>query len=392
MMGRSATAVLLLHAAAAFQFHENKCEPKTSLPTSEDSKRIAFILRGDAYRGLSYGSTARGSKRGFMCTPFAVRIQRAISQSHVDYIIAPLEAAGFRVDVFFATYGCVENAEAQLERLKGFYDRNATRVVHVDRVPRPGATQATPANIAMKSLRRMWPKEGYRSVLIWRFDLVATTPMGSKMTKLRPAGNTARCDPQLDKDGLARPARDFRCWCMPLTVSCDSPAGYDAYVSHGDIAYLKYEDDWAFGFPGKLARCAVPVFESDALAMRTFIASHETNYRLAKTGPVLTVFPKRWGIYRTDYSPQGPDKLCRLLRDKFDGPPCPATAELGAKMACLRHARAANASTVKEARKATPSWFWQRAACDNATEFIDRRLRGGFVHGHRRRPHHHSPP
>ena len=174
MMGRSATAVLLLYAAAAFQFHENKCEPKTSLPTSEDSKRIAFILRGDAYRGLSYGSTARGSKRGFMCTPFAVRIQRAISASHVDYIIAPLEAAGFRVDVFFATYGCVENAEAQLERLKGFYDRNHTRVVHVDRVPRPGATQATPANIAMKSLRRLWPKEGYRSVLIWRFDLVAT--------------------------------------------------------------------------------------------------------------------------------------------------------------------------------------------------------------------------
>ena len=139
MLGR--TAVLLLHAAAAFQFHENKCEPKTSLPTSEDSKRIAFILRGDAYRGLSYGSTARGSKRGFMCTPFAVRIQRAISASHVDYIIAPLERAGFVVGVFFATYGCVENAEAQLDRLKGFYDRNRTRVVHVDRIPRPGATQ-----------------------------------------------------------------------------------------------------------------------------------------------------------------------------------------------------------------------------------------------------------
>jgi hypothetical protein len=168
------TFVLLLHAAAAFQFHEDKCEPTTSLPTAEDSKRIAFILRGDAYRGLSYGSTARGSKRGFMCTPFAVRIQRAISASHVDYIIAPLEAAGFRVDVFFATYPCATDGEAQLERLKGFYDRNRTRVVHVDRIPRPGATQATPANIAMKSLRRLWPKEGYRSVLVWRFDLVAT--------------------------------------------------------------------------------------------------------------------------------------------------------------------------------------------------------------------------
>ena len=174
MMGRSTAAVLLLHAAAAFQFHEDKCEPTTSLPTAEDSKRVAFILRGDAYRGLSYGSTARGSKRGFMCTPFAVRIQRAISQSHVDYIIAPLEAAGFVVDVFFATYGCPDDAEKKLDYLRGFYDRNRTRVVHIDRIPRPGATQATPANIAMKSLRRLWPKEGYRSVLIWRFDLVAT--------------------------------------------------------------------------------------------------------------------------------------------------------------------------------------------------------------------------
>ena len=191
MLGRT-LVLLLLHAAGAkFQFHENKCEPKTSLPTSEDSKRIAFILRGDAYRGLSYGSTARGSKRGFMCTPFAVRIQRAISASHVDYIIAPLEAAGFVVDVFFATYPCATDGEAQLERLKGFYNRNHTRVVHVDRIPRPGATQATPANIAMKSLRRLWPKEGYRSILIWRFDLVATTPMGSKMTKLRRATRRA---------------------------------------------------------------------------------------------------------------------------------------------------------------------------------------------------------
>ena len=52
-MTRGSTVVLLLHAAAAFQFHEDKCEPTTSLPTAEDSKRVAFILRGDAYRGLA---------------------------------------------------------------------------------------------------------------------------------------------------------------------------------------------------------------------------------------------------------------------------------------------------------------------------------------------------
>ena len=44
----------------------------------------------------------RGSKVAFTCTPFAHRVQRAISASHVDYMIAPLEAAGFRVDVFDA--------------------------------------------------------------------------------------------------------------------------------------------------------------------------------------------------------------------------------------------------------------------------------------------------
>ena len=262
--------MLLLHAAAAFQFHENKCEPKTSLPTSEDSKRIAFILRGDAYRGLSYGSTARGSKRGFMCTPFAVRIQRAISASHVDYIIAPLEAAGFRVDVFFATYGCVENAEAQLERLKGFYDRNHTRVVHVDRIPRPGATQATPANIAMKSLRRLWPKEGYRSVLIWRFDLVATTPMGSKMQKLRPAGNTARwtgvgCE-YMPRTPFKRFVSNPKAWKPPafLPILCwwQSCWWQSRFVAHARVAFV------GAGLARRSCRCECNAQSSDKAVMR----------------------------------------------------------------------------------------------------------------------------
>ena len=108
-----------------------------------------------------------------MCTPFAVRIQRAISR--VAWITSSRRwrRAGFVVDVFFRRIpSCATDGEAQLARLEGFYDRNLhERVVHVDRVPRPGATQATPANIAMKSLRRLWPKEGYRSVLVWRFDL-----------------------------------------------------------------------------------------------------------------------------------------------------------------------------------------------------------------------------
>ena len=378
----------LLHATA-FQFREDRCEPETSLPTAQNSRRVAFILRGDAYRGLSYGSTVRGSKVAFTCTPFAHRVQRAISASHVDYMIAPLEAAGFRVDVFLATYGCkTPDAPALLKRLEGFYNRNATRprVVHVDVVPRTiHATQATPANVAMKALRKLWPPGGYRSVLLWRFDLVATAPMGSIPFAMKPAGNTAACDPQLDRDDSEKPVRSFKCWCKPLTRDCESPAGYDAYVSAGDLAYLKYEDDWAFGFPGRLARCAVPVFESDALAMKTFIASHETNYRLAKTGPVLTAAPKRWGVYRTDYGGQSSGgglsgaRMCTFLRDTFGGPPCPENAEMGAKVACLRHARAANATSVAEAKKHTPRCYWERARCDDAAAFMETRL------GHHRR-------
>ena len=70
----------------------------------------------------------------------------------------------------------------------------------------------------------------------------------------------------------------------------------------------------------------------------------------------------------------------------------PAVALPQLVLSPLACAGAANASNVKEARKATPGWFWERAACDNATEWMAWRLRGGFVHGHRRRPHHHSPP
>ena len=88
-------------------------------------------------------------------------------------------------------------------------------------------------------------------------------------------------------------ARRRYCWCRPLAQKCDSKRGWDGYVGGLADAYYRYDDDWAFSFPGRLARCAVPIFESNCLNMKTPIMSHECNFRLARTGPVLTADPRR---------------------------------------------------------------------------------------------------
>ena len=98
---------LLLHAAAA-TYREDLCERDTKLKTDATSKKVALVLRGEAFRGLSYGISPsvgrfRRGKTAFSCTAVSHRIQRALSASHVAHLVAPLEAAGLEVDVYLAT-------------------------------------------------------------------------------------------------------------------------------------------------------------------------------------------------------------------------------------------------------------------------------------------------
>ena len=56
--------------------NEQLCEDASRFPTDPGSTRVAFILRGDAFRGLSYGTTVRHSKLPFYCDGLAHRAPR----------------------------------------------------------------------------------------------------------------------------------------------------------------------------------------------------------------------------------------------------------------------------------------------------------------------------
>ena len=68
-----------------------------------DSKRIALLFRGEAYRGLSYASIpCYASKSGgtscdklpFSCTDEAIAIQNASAKAQLENMVEPWEAAG----------------------------------------------------------------------------------------------------------------------------------------------------------------------------------------------------------------------------------------------------------------------------------------------------------
>ena len=122
-----------------------------------------------------------------------------------------------------------------------------------------------------------------------------------------------------------------------------------ARARSGD-AYYRYEDDWGHSFPGRLARCAVPIFEASCLDMRSKLMSHECNFLLARTFRVLTTLPRSWSVYREDYKPYpGGGPVCAVLRDDFDGPPCPASEAEGRRVACRRYAHAAGLASPEAA-------------------------------------------
>ena len=378
-------SIILSAVAVVAVADERWCEPKGSLQTDPDSQRVAFVLRGDAFRGLSYGVNVQGTKTGFYCTRASHQIQRAITASHVGHIITPLERAGWSVDVFLATYGCSGlvsdvNADAAMRHLTAWYSQNATvpRIRRSRAIERRGSTQATTVNVAMAWLRELWPPKGYRAVLIWRLDMPALSPIGTISLDAeggdsRPTPPTVECDRRRETNSSAPTARPMACWCEPYCGwNGRSRGGWGGYATRLGDAYYKYEDDWGFSFPGHLARCAVPVFESDCLGMQRGIQSHECAFRLARTGPVLHAAPTAWTVYREDFS-VGDERsgatTCRLLRDVFDGPPCPETPAAGRRAACLRIARVGKFTAPADVKRSGMKGRWEDFGCPDIVSF-----------------------
>lgn len=235
-------------------------------------------------------------------------------------------------------------------------------MVKVEELERAESTQTTPIQRAMAWLRDHWPAGGYRSVLIWRFDVVAMVPMGSAPNRLNYLLNE---NPVCAKHETTSSEwmRPMKCWCHPLD-GCESNQGWAGYVSSAHLAYYRYDDDWGYSFPGWLARCAIPIFDSDCLDGTTHIVSHECNFRLAKTYRTFTTHPEHWVVYRENYKRgfRGGSQVCALLRDNFDGPPCPHSEEEGLRVACRRYAHIAGITSLEEATQGD-TFVWNRMGC-----------------------------
>ena len=154
---------------------------------ASDGRRVALVLRGESFRGVHF-LMPKEVKRDTVCLKSSYEVQRAEAENHVANLIEPLERAGASVDVFLSTYGCVgtskfsdlSDAEARRwhDDLVGWYGGDE-RVVASDLVPRAeGQTQQTTAATAAASVLAHAKRQGkavkdlYRSVLIWRFDLL----------------------------------------------------------------------------------------------------------------------------------------------------------------------------------------------------------------------------
>jgi hypothetical protein len=102
------------------------------------------------------------------------------------YIVEPIEASGFKVDIFVSTYGCTSVDHLTADEQREAYDEMVgwygSRVVAHQVFDRHGAsqdvTQDTGVQQAMLLLLRAAPLD-YTAVLLWRYDVVPLKPMGT---------------------------------------------------------------------------------------------------------------------------------------------------------------------------------------------------------------------
>jgi hypothetical protein len=160
-----------------------------------DSKRIALLMRGDSFRGLSYAIAQ--SKLPLYCSDAAYEIQRASVEAILEFIVKPFESHGYTVDVYVSTYGCTglpqafpaEKAVKWHNDLVAWYGKHADgspRVVADELVQRvQGQTQSYGVQCAMRLLQSKAPLN-YQSVMLWRYDIVPYRYMSDKDHKPPP--------------------------------------------------------------------------------------------------------------------------------------------------------------------------------------------------------------
>ncbi|KAK3277026.1 hypothetical protein CYMTET_14941 [Cymbomonas tetramitiformis] len=157
------------------------CDTRSPQPNLENA--VALVIRGESFRGFNLAIPDNLVKRAITCRPNAYPVQRALARLHVKHIVEPLEARGIRVDIFLATYGCVgvlpdDKALAWHEDLISWYGEH--RVKRADLVENgASSSQQTTFVAGLEALQEYADPVSYRSLLVWRFDLLLFADLAS---------------------------------------------------------------------------------------------------------------------------------------------------------------------------------------------------------------------
>lgn len=165
--------------------HMNDCDPKFSFNVDSpargfNSNRIAIMFWKGAFRGVKL--FGENDKVG-ACSKYAEDAQYAVSRSHVKQLIEPLEKAGYVVDVLLHEMPSCNNqsAEAQLvqrkNKIRGIYGDRIVKDVSHHPTANQFETSTLGAQFVLDFLRET--KVTYRSLLIWRFDVLAVSRLGA---------------------------------------------------------------------------------------------------------------------------------------------------------------------------------------------------------------------
>lgn len=118
------------------------------------------------------------------CTEEAVAIQKATAKAQIKYMVEPLEAQGFKVDIYISTYGCTdvphltqEQQEVRHRELLSMYGDNVVASKFVKRKRGLDVNQDTGLQHAMFLLLESAPLD-YEAIIVWRYDCPPLAPMG----------------------------------------------------------------------------------------------------------------------------------------------------------------------------------------------------------------------
>ena len=226
---------------------------------ANDTRRVALLLRGESFRGVHMGMKS-DVKRDVVCVPSSYAIQKATAENIVSHVIEALESQGVAVDVFVSTYGCVGTP------FSGLSDGEARRW-HGDLVSWLGAERVVDSALVARGAFGLVPGNGdketqqaamvasfdkleahvralghgenvgavYRSVLMWRFDVITTVKWASPASEGHLAVDRSRFF-EVDMDHVySSPAWFYPCFSAMLRTreptSCleRDVAGYNTH-------------------------------------------------------------------------------------------------------------------------------------------------------------------